>query len=237
MGLKKVLVALIFFSMFITGCDSTNKEDKTIDEAKQQQTMTKVQHDVNEIMNKDYNYVLDNMGTPYSTTYWIDKSRIDKINNLEEINNGYMAMTYPKYTTDNKIDGSALYIELNNGKVIEVQTFDLESCAINEDDKGDNILVIDKYSEFTELDSALIENINLSSYENENISYLYEDIDDIKPILAIYDNLGENKSIEVYKVKNKNEVLILFLENEILIKTNIISENLITNMIELYFTE
>ena len=237
MGLKKVLVALIFFSMFITGCDSTNKEDKTIDEAKQQQTMTKVQHDVNEIMNKDYNYVLDNMGTPYSTTYWVDKITIEKIDNLEEINNGYMAMTYPKYTTDNKIDGSALYIELNNGKVIEVQTFDLESCAISEDDKGDNILVIDKYSEFTQLDSELIENINLSSYENKNISYLYEDINDIKPILAIYDNLGENKSIEVYKVKNKNEVLILFLENEILIKTNIISENLITNMIELYFTE
>lgn len=237
MGLKKVLVALIFFSMFITGCDSTNKEDKTIDEAKQQQTMTKVQHDVNEIMNKDYNYVLDNMGTPYSTTYWVDKSTIEKIDNLEEINNGYMAMTYPKYTTDNKIDGSALYIELNNGKVIEVQTFDLESCAISEDDKGDNILVIDKYSEFTQLDSELIENIKLSFYENKNISYLYEDIGNIKPTLVIYDKVGENKSIEVYKVKNKNEVLTLFLENEILIKTNIISENLITNMIELYFTE
>ena len=174
MSFKKLLISLIFFSIFTTGCSNTNKNSEIIDKAKQQQTMTKVQNDVNEIMNKDYNYVLDNMGAPYSTTYWVDKGSINKIDNLEELNKGHIGMTYPKYTSDNKLDGSALYIELNKDKVIEVQTFDFKSCNINEGDKGDNILAIHKYSENIELDLDLVKDINLASFENKNVSNLYE---------------------------------------------------------------
>lgn len=234
MDFKKLLVSLIFFSIFITGCSNKNKNIETIDKAKQQQTMTKVQNDVNEIMNKDYNYVLDNMGEPYSITYWVDKDSVNKIGNLEELNKGHIAMTYPKYTSDNKLDGSALYIELNKDKVIEVQTFDFKSCNPTEDDRENNILAIDKYSENIELELDLIENINLSSLKNKNVSYLYEKINNINPRLNIYDMVGKTKSIEIYTLKNSNKILVLFLDNEILKETKIIDESFMINEVKSY---
>ena len=50
MSFKRLLTSLILSSIFITGCSNTNKNIEVIDKAKQQQTMTKVQNDVNEIM-------------------------------------------------------------------------------------------------------------------------------------------------------------------------------------------
>ena len=42
--------------------------------------MTKVQSDVNVIMNKSDDYVLQNMGSPYSTIYSL---KIDKVKTLK----------------------------------------------------------------------------------------------------------------------------------------------------------
>ena len=47
--------------------------------------MTKVQNDVNEIIGKNYDYVLSNLGEPNSTEYWIDKSKIDNLETLDDI--------------------------------------------------------------------------------------------------------------------------------------------------------
>ena len=52
------------------------------DEATCQKTMTKVQNNVNEIIGKDYKYVLENMGRPYCTTYYIDMDKVKDISNI-----------------------------------------------------------------------------------------------------------------------------------------------------------
>lgn len=54
--------------IFIVGCSSANINSNDVSkEAIQKNTMTKVQNDVNVIMDKSYDYVLENMGEPYST--------------------------------------------------------------------------------------------------------------------------------------------------------------------------
>lgn len=219
MHLKKLLASFIIFSVFITGCNNFEKKDTVSSRAKQQQTMTKVQNDVNEIMNKDYDYVLSNMGTPYSTTYWIDKEKMNEAKTIDDINKtGTIAMIYPKYTSDNELDGSALYIELYNNKVIEVQTYDFNIDIIEEEtEEDDSVLVIDKYSETGELELKDIENINLELYKNKDLKELYNKLNGIKPTLDVYEMIGKTKSVEIYML-NKNEkdskkVLIVFANN------------------------
>ena len=51
-------------------------------EAIERNTMTKVQSDVNVIMKKSDDYVLQNMGSPYSTIYSL---KIDKVKNFEDL--------------------------------------------------------------------------------------------------------------------------------------------------------
>ena len=75
MGMKKLLTfSFIISALLITGC--SNKSIKSIetsyDEATYQKTMTKVQNNVNEIIGKKYIYVLDYMGNPYCTRYYLD---------------------------------------------------------------------------------------------------------------------------------------------------------------------
>ena len=79
MNIRKVLtISLISFAFFVTGCSSKDigSVQSIADEATHQRTMTKVQNNVSEIIGKDYKYVLENMGRPYCTTYYID---IDKV--------------------------------------------------------------------------------------------------------------------------------------------------------------
>ena len=85
MNLKKSLFRLIVLTMLFTGCSSyqvQNREISLPDEATKQKTMTKVQNDVNEIINKDYDYVLSNLGEPNATSYWIDKTKVENIDTL-----------------------------------------------------------------------------------------------------------------------------------------------------------
>ena len=81
MGMKKLLTfTFIISALLITGCSnkSINSIETSYDEATYQKTMTKVQNNVNEIIGKEYKYVLDNMGNPYCTRYYIDNDKINK---------------------------------------------------------------------------------------------------------------------------------------------------------------
>lgn len=222
MKLKKLLASFITLSIFVTGCSNINKKEVVSDKAKQQQTMTKVQNDVNEIMSKDYEYVLDNMGTPYSTTYWIEKDQINNTKTIEELNHTVnVGLVYPKYTADNELEGSALYIELNNNKVVEVQTYEFSNYN-KEDLEDENVeLIIEKYDDDAKLNLKDVESMNLNTYKGKSLDEIYNKLNFINPNIAAYDMSGKSKSIEVYMLKdsknnkkNNNTVLTLFIDDD-----------------------
>ena len=86
---KALMISFISFAFLVTGCSSKGIDSvqQIADEATCQKTMTKVQNNVNEIIGKDYKYVLENMGRPYCTTYYIDMDKVKDISNIEELNN------------------------------------------------------------------------------------------------------------------------------------------------------
>ena len=243
MKLKKLLVSFITLSIFITGCSTINRKEVVSDKAKQQQTMTKVQNDVNEIMSKDYEYVLKNMGTPYSTTYWIDKDKINNTQTIEELNEtGTVGLVYPKYTADNELEGSALYIELNNNKVVEVQTYDFGTYAIEDDVLEDSsLIVMDKYSNEGILELSDIENMNLNNFKGKYVDELYKDLKYINPNINAYDMVSKSKSIEVYKLKSNNfdsnKTLMIFLDDKKINNINIVDDSLVIKQARDYFNQ
>ncbi|MDU4936399.1 MAG: hypothetical protein E6X43_13925 [Peptostreptococcaceae bacterium] len=221
MKLKKLLVSFITLSIFITGCSTINKKEVVSDKAKQQQTMTKVQNDVNEIMSKDYEYVLKNMGTPYSTTYWIEKDQINNTKTIDELNHTVnVGLVYPKYTADNELEGSALYIELDKNKVIEVQTYEFSSYDEEELEDENVALIIEKYSDDANLDLQDVESMKLDTYKGKLVDEIYNKLNFINPNIAAYDMSSKSKSIEVYMLKdsknnkeNSNSVLTMFIND------------------------
>ena len=132
----KKLILMMIPVIFLVGCSTSGMNDKNVSkEAIERNTMTKVQNDVNVIMDKSYDYVLQNMGSPYSTIYSL---KIDNINDFKDVNKIKGAqvddvkvlstgLLYPKYTSDYNLDGSALYIALKNNKVNEVETCDFKN--------------------------------------------------------------------------------------------------------------
>ncbi|MEG0180626.1 MAG: hypothetical protein RR657_01945, partial [Peptostreptococcaceae bacterium] len=112
-----VLISILIFS----GCSMNNKKDKEIDKATQQKNITKVQNDISEIMEKDYEYVINNMGKPYLTTYYINTEDyknykgLDSQQLLSELN---LEMVYPK----EGYESSALYIDIEKNKVVDVES-------------------------------------------------------------------------------------------------------------------
>ena len=127
---KALMISFISFAFLVTGCSSKGIDSvqQIADEATCQKTMTKVQNNVNEIIGKDYKYVLENMGRPYCTTYYIDMDKVKDISNIEELNNiENIRLIYPKETNVDKSKSSALYIQLDNNIVKDVQTYELLS--------------------------------------------------------------------------------------------------------------
>ncbi|MBC5995735.1 hypothetical protein EAI30_04805 [Romboutsia ilealis] len=242
MKLKKLLVSFITLSIFITGCSTINRKEVVSDKAKQQQTMTKVQNDVNEIMSKDYEYVLKNMGTPYSTTYWIEKDQINNTKTIDELNHTVnVGLVYPKYTADNELEGSALYIELDKNKVIEVQTYEFSSYNEEELEDDNVALIIDKYSDDAKLDLQDIESMKLDTYKGKSTDDIYNKLNCIDPNLAAYDMVSKSKSIEVYMLrdsesnkKNSNSVLTVFINNNKINDIKIINSSVLLDIAKDY---
>ncbi|MEG2056909.1 MAG: hypothetical protein RRZ84_03245 [Romboutsia sp.] len=207
MNLKKSLATIIALGMLFTGCNLSKEEEKTVaDKATQQKTMTKVQNDVNEIMNKDYDYVLKNMGIPYCTTYYIDTESLEKLDiiNINELNHfTNIRLIYPKYTSDNQLGTSAIYIELNNNKVVEVQTNEFSKYDIKEDEVMPSTdLIIDMY----DYNSS----IPLNSMKYKDFTkYIGKSLDKIESLVSI-----EDDNFEVYDTNRKKMVLGYLLKDE-----------------------
>ena len=190
---KALMISFISFAFLVTGCSSKGIDSvqQIADEATCQKTMTKVQNNVNEIIGKDYKYVLENMGRPYCTTYYIDMDKVKDISNIEELNNiENIRLIYPKETNVDKSKSSALYIQLDNNIVKDVQTYEL----LSKDEK---------------------ENIKLDKYIGEDIEIFLKDIEYITANFEIYDNKRE-KNIKVYllnKINSSNNEIMLVYNN------------------------
>ena len=190
---KALMISFISFAFLVTGCSSKGIDSvqQIADEATCQKTMTKVQNNVNEIIGKDYKYVLENMGRPYCTTYYIDMDKVKDISNIEELNNiENIRLIYPKETNVDKSKSSALYIQLDNNIVKDVQTYELLSKDEKENIKSSVDIVVD-------------------------IEIFLKDIEYITANFEIYDNKRE-KNIKVYllnKINSSNNEIMLVYNN------------------------
>ena len=215
---KALMISFISFAFLVTGCSSKGIDSvqQIADEATCQKTMTKVQNNVNEIIGKDYKYVLENMGRPYCTTYYIDMDKVKDISNIEELNNiENIRLIYPKETNVDKSKSSALYIQLDNNIVKDVQTYELLSKDEKENIKSSVDIVVDRYSEKTNLLPDKFENIKLDKYIGEDIEIFLKDIEYITANFEIYDNKRE-KNIKVYllnKINSSNNEIMLVYNN------------------------
>lgn len=222
---KIIITSVVLVSMIITGCSYKSMKSKSMvaDDITKQRTITKVQNDVSEIMYKDYEYVLKNMGMPYYTTYYIDSKNIknmniEKIEDLEK--NSNVVLVYPKDENNNEIDKSALYVELYNNKVINVQTYKLSESDIETEAVYENKdLIINKYSPDSNLSLEEIKKETLSNYIDKNEDKISNLVGKNQPNfdLSIKDR---TKDIKVYLLKDKHDNLkdglVIYLENNII---------------------
>lgn len=177
--------------------------------------MTKVQNNVSEIIGKDYKYVLENMGRPYCTTYYIDIDKVKNISNIEELNSiENIRLIYPKETNVDESENSALYMQLDNYIVKEVQTYELLSKDEKENIKSSVDIIVDRYSEEPSFSSDKFENINLDKYVGKDIELFLKDIGYITSNFEIYDNKRE-ENIKVYLLNQINS-----LNNKIMLVYN-----------------
>lgn len=231
MNLKKSLSRLIVLAMLFTGCSNYQVKNEDIslpDEATKQKTMTKVQNDVNEIIDKDYNYVLSNLGEPDVKAYWIDKNKVNDIENLDDIENlTETNLVYLKNVSDEVTNSSALYLQLKDEIVKKAQIVDYFGTNIMKNTHKSKIL-IDYYTngdivkiedldmknldEFIGIDSSKIEEI-VDNKQQSYDAYLY---DKVEKSISVYCLDSEDKLLGIFTKDNKiSEIKILDNKQEV----------------------
>ena len=218
MNLKRSLSALIILTMLFTGCSNYQVQNEGItlpDEATKQKTMTKVQNDVSEIINKDYDYVLSNLGEPNATAYWIDKNKIDSLDTLDDVEDlKDINLIYLKNVSDESANSTSLYLHLKDKIVKNAQIVDypnsrsniikntnkskiLTDCYTDGDIVRMSDLDMEKLDNFIGADSSEMSTIvgnKQSSYD----AYLYDKVE---------------KSINVYNLDNEDKLLAIFTKD------------------------
>lgn len=246
MKIKVIMTSVVLIGMIITGCSSKNMKSKDIiaDDITKQRTITKVQNDVSEIIGKDYEYVLKNMGTPYYITYYIDSNNIKNMNikNLTELEeNSNVVLVYPKDENNNEIDKSALYIELYKDKVINVQSYklseyDIETEAVSENED----LIINKYNSESNLSLEEIKKETLSNYIDKSKEKILNLVGEDQPSFDVSIK-DRTKEIKGYMLKDKNgnlnNVLVIYLENNTIKSINILNDMDIIKFVNNYLIE
>ena len=231
MNLKKSLSRLIVLAMLFTGCSNYQVKNEDIslpDEATKQKTMTKVQNDVSEIIDKDYNYVLSNLGEPDVKAYWIDKNKVNDIENLDDIENlTETNLVYLKNVSDEVTNSSALYLQLKDEIVKKAQIVDYFGTNIMKNTHKSKIL-IDYYTngdivkiedldmknldEFIGIDSSKIEEI-VDNKQQSYDAYLY---DKVEKSISVYCLDSEDKLLGIFTKDNKiSEIKILDNKQEV----------------------
>ena len=219
----KIILFIIIAVMFLGGCSNIDSSNSLSKEEIEIQTMTKVQSDVNEIMGRDIDYVLENMGNPYSMTYSLSIDNFDKfkdlkdievnnidLKNMEDIEIVSKGFLYPKYISDDKLDGSAIYIVFKDDKVSAVETCDFKNLDISQLKDDDSNVAISVYTDD--------ENIDLGDIDEDKLQmYVGKEEDEILEIFKneeckYYAFSDTNLNLKVYSI-NENEVLIIFVKD------------------------
>ena len=205
----KRLVLTMIPVVFLMGCSASNMKTKNVSkEAIERNTMTKVQSDVNVIMNKSDDYVLQNMGSPYSTIYSL---KIDKVKNFEDL----------KKMVDKNMDDveilskGLLYIALKNNKVNEVETCDFKNLDVSSlmDEKAN--AVISAYTDYNSLSSENIKKEKLNKYIGEDKSSISSITKNKKCAYSIYMDVDGGVDIDIYSIKDSDFLVIAYKDNKI----------------------
>lgn len=220
----KKLIFIIMPVIFLIGCSNLGINNQQLsEEAIQRSTMTKVQNDVNVIMDKSDDYVLKNMGNPYSTIYSL---KIDEKNDFKDIKNIKnvdiedievlsTGLLYPKYTSDYKLDGSAIYIEVKQGKVKQVETCDFKDFDVTQVmDKKSNI-VISSYTDYNNLKKENIDKKNLENYIGKSKDSISDIIKHKKCQYSIYIDEDGISDIDIYNIEDSDFLVIQYKNNSI----------------------
>ncbi|MBC6002209.1 MAG: hypothetical protein E7C86_00110 [Paeniclostridium sordellii] len=203
----KLISTVLISILIISGC-SMNK-DKNVDKATQQKNITKVQNDISEIMGKDYDYVVKNMGKPYLTTYYIN---IDKFKNCKNLDFNQLLskldieLVYPKEGYEN----SALYVDIDNNKVVDVKTNEFVGVSsgfenLPEYASSSNV-IIDFYNKQKYLSMDKLKGISLKSYEGKSIKDFAKETGLDAPNAFAYSE-NSNKIISYYILDNNKDTL------------------------------
>lgn len=216
MNIKKSLYILILFTMLFTGCSNYQVQNSNIslpDEATKQKTMTKVQNDVNEIIDKNYDYVLKNLGKPNVTSYWIDKNKVDNLKTLDDVEKlTDINLIYMKNVSEEDANSSALYLQLHDRVVKKAQIVDYSKPNMNKNINKNKIL-IDCY---TDRDVVKVSDLNMENLDD----YVGMDSSEMETIVGnkqssynayLYDN--GKKSLSIYYLDDEEKLLAIFTKN------------------------
>ncbi|WP_455544565.1 hypothetical protein [Intestinibacter sp.] len=218
----KKLVLMMVPVMFLVGCSSSSIESKNVSkEAIERNTMTKVQSDVNVIMDKSYDYVLKNMGSPYSTIYSLKIDKVSNFKDLEKMSHTNMenieilseGLLYPKYTSDYKLNGSALYIELKDEKVSEVETCDFKNLDVSllKDENANTVISV--YTDYNSLNSDNLNKENLNTYVGKEKNSISSIIKNKKCQYSIYIDVDGGINIDIYNIKDSDFLVVAYKDN------------------------
>lgn len=232
--MKKIkIISLILISILMfSGC-SVNKSTE-VDKATQQKNITKVQNDINEIIDKDYSYIKFNLGRPYATKYYVD---LDEYNDSSDIKLDILQkkleaqMIYPK----EGYESSALYVQIDNGKAIGVKTDTFTGSTSGSKFIPDYVekcdVVIDFYEKSDVLDDKKIDSKNLDKYINETVSDLNKDLE-VNTSNAIAYSMDGKKNIHVYLLddgSNKERILAVYEKDKKIVNISLGNDDKIIN--------
>lgn len=228
MKVQKSLIGLIISCIFFTGCSNykvNNEEISMPDEATKQKTMTKVQNDIDEIKDKDYEYVISNLGEPNVITYGIDKDDIYEIEEVEDVRAlGEVSLAYYKNVSEDESTKSALNIYLKNDVVQKAQSVDYISEDLIEDmDKSKIIVSYYKDNDTMSMDN--LEGKDLHNFEGMKSKELSKIIGNIQYEYNVHLFDGEKKSVKIYELNEDGKLLAVFEEDDVIKTVKTLEEN------------
>lgn len=232
--ISTMLIVILMFS----GCSM--KSEKKVDKATQQKNMTKIQNDVSEVMGKNYEYVMDNIGDPYMTTYYINTDKYGEYENLDKegiLKNLNIEMVYPK----DGYESSALYVDISKDKVVNVESDEFVGMSSGFEDlpkeaKSANV-IIEFYNDQAFIDASKVDFKSIKTYIGKNIDELIRDTSLDMPNAVAYSK-NKEKMINYYilEIKNNKTTFVVSVtedKGEILDITQVSDASLIKELINM----
>lgn len=225
MNLKRILYALIILIIFFVGCSNYQVENKSMslpDEATKQKNMTKIQNNINEIIGKDYNYIIKNLGEPDVASYVIDKENLSYMDTMDDMQQLMdISLTYLKNVSDEDVNSSALYLQLKDKIVKKAQIVDSSATIMSK--KSDQSKVLVDY--YNDKDVVEIENLNVNKF-NELIGIDYSEVHrivgDKQPFYDAHSYNKVEESIKVYHLDDNSRLLCIFTEDNKISKIELV---------------